>query len=65
MAVLLSDDWQAYGFLSVIFSGAGVAGAGGANGDGIWLFRGFGVPVGTGPGASVWAGLYHHGAGYS
>ena len=65
MAVLLSDDWQAYGLLSVIFGGACVAGTRGTGGDAVWLFRGIGLSVAVGSGKTFGSGLYHHGARYS
>ena len=43
MAVLLSDNRQAYGILSVIFSGFVAVGAGGAGGVAVWLCRGAGI----------------------
>ena len=65
MVVLLSDDWQAYGLLSVIFGGTRVAGTRGTRGVAIWLCRGIGLSVACDPGTTFGTGLYHHGPRYS
>lgn len=64
MAVLLSDNRQAYGILSVIFIGFVAVGAGGTGGVAIWLCRGAGMPIQLAASAYVWTWLYHHGARY-
>ena len=65
MALLLSYNRQAYGFLYVIFSGVVIVSIGGAGGIALRLCRSVGLSVSVGAGADIGAGLHHYGPGYS